>query len=185
MNYGEPGLDLVIDTLQQSLNEVKRFAASLLREKGGLKGEQFLINYDPWLFFTRLENWKVENYNLQTSICDPIETAYIVDVESLNNLLQDQQASKVKALICQMRDRNCYYQESKEFNYFVDTLFDACKQLNNLKALFIGDAEQPGYMKSKFALSNISPILESYPHLEVLQVRGGWGLKIHPCGMNV
>lgn len=131
LNYGDAGIHLVIEALQGNSERLQRSAARLLREKGGLKGKLFLLDYDPWLFFTRLEDWRVENYNPQIGIFDPIGTAYVVDVKQLKLLLQDQQASKVEALICQMCDDNCYYQKSKEFNYFVDTLFNARKQLNN------------------------------------------------------
>lgn len=171
LNYGESGLDLVIGALNDPAKPVLRAACRLLREKGGLKGKQALLNYDPWLFFTTLQDWKCENFNSQIGITDPVGTAYVVNLNQLKLLLQDPQASKVTALVCQMWDY-CRYEVRQEFYTFVEILFDAHKQLTNLRALFIGDGEEDQYMKSRRGLNDISLILDGYPKLEVLQVRG-------------
>ncbi len=57
LNYGKPGLDLVTKVLGQSPAKVRRLIARLLREQGGIEGKQFLLDYDPWLFFTVLIDW--------------------------------------------------------------------------------------------------------------------------------
>ncbi|MUH00447.1 hypothetical protein F7734_52525 [Scytonema sp. UIC 10036] len=174
LNYGEAGLDVAIDALQDTAEQVRRSASRLLRQNGGVKGKQALLNHDPYLFFTTFQDWKIENFDPDTGITDPGGTAYVVNFEQLKLLLQDPQASKVEALICQMWERS-YYEVTDEFYAFVDTLFDARQQLTQLRALFIGDASAQGYMKSYLGLGDISLILNGYPNLEVLQLRGFCG----------
>lgn len=201
LNYGESGLDLVIGALKDSLKQVQRYAARLLREKGGLKGKQALLNYDPWLFFTTLQDWKFEEFNPKIGITDSIGNAYSVNLNRIESsvfrgfdlsqfqiLLHDSQASRVEALVCNVWDEHWqrrytqFGQRHTQFSTLVNALFDANEQLTTLKALFIGDRDttESKFMYSTLELGDISPILKAYPNLEVLQVRGGWGLEFKP-----
>ncbi|MBD1920739.1 HEAT repeat domain-containing protein [Microcoleus sp. FACHB-831] len=174
LNYGESGLDLVIGALNDSTKQVQHSASRLLRQKGGIKGKQALLDYNPWLFFTLLQDWTIEEFNPEVGITNPVGTAYVVNTEQLKLLLQEPQVSNVEALVCPMWD------EDEEFNTFVKFISNACERLTNLKALFIGDGYESVYRNSRFALGNITSILKLYPQLEVLQVRGSWGLRARP-----
>jgi len=172
INYGEVGLDVVIEALKDAEKQVQRSASQLLRERGGFKGKQTLLNYDPWLFFTTLQNWKAEEFNPEIGITDPNNKAYVVNLGQLKLLLQDPKITEVEALICQM-DR--LYYSNRDFYNWTQILADAHQQLNNLKALFIGDTEEDAYKEceiSHIRLGDISLVLDAYPNLEVLQVRG-------------
>ncbi|NEU72720.1 HEAT repeat domain-containing protein [Hassallia byssoidea VB512170] len=129
-------------------------------------------------FFIKLQDWKAKEFNPPVGITDPVGTAYIVNIEQLKLLLQDPHASKVEALICQLWAYEHNY--NVQFYTFVNTLSDAYERLTNLKALFIGDGEECPYMNSWLELGEITPILKAFPYLEVLQVRGGWGLQVRP-----
>ncbi|RUS95887.1 hypothetical protein DSM106972_089000 [Dulcicalothrix desertica PCC 7102] len=54
----------------------------------------------------------------------------------------------------------------------INALVAASQTLTNLKAVFVGDIEDLEYLISPIRQSNFSPLLEAYPNLEVLQVRG-------------
>jgi hypothetical protein len=161
LNYGEVGLDLVIRALQDSSKQVQHCASRLLREKGGLKGKQALLEYDPWLFFTTLEDWKTEEFNPEVGITDPVGTAYVVELKKVGSgnqpvgtvyeggfnllgsgntvkvnqfkaLLQDPQAKNLEALKCEIEDN--YWNRLKNFQAFVNALVKARSKLPNLKA---------------------------------------------------
>ncbi|BAZ17606.1 pentapeptide repeat protein [Calothrix sp. NIES-4071] len=63
LNYGDAGLDLVIKALDDSSPQVQRFARRLLKRKGGVRVKQGLLDYDPLLYFTKLEDWKIKDYD--------------------------------------------------------------------------------------------------------------------------
>jgi hypothetical protein len=48
LKYGEAGLDLVIQALQDESEQIERAAYRLLREKEEPKVKQILQEYDPW-----------------------------------------------------------------------------------------------------------------------------------------
>ena len=54
LNYGDEGLDLVIQALENDSLQVKSFASRLLKKSGGEKGKQALLEFDPYLYFTKL-----------------------------------------------------------------------------------------------------------------------------------
>ncbi|RUS95880.1 hypothetical protein DSM106972_088930 [Dulcicalothrix desertica PCC 7102] len=176
LNYGEAGLDLLIGALyNDSSQQLKHLVGRLLKQKGGTKARQALLNYDPWLFFTKLEDWKIENFNPQIGIINPTGTAYTVNFEHLKLLLQNSHVEKVEALVCQIH--GFYNNYDVEFYKFVNLIYDNRDKLHNLKALFIGDALAHPFMSSFLELGDITPILKAFPKLEVLQFRGGWGLS--------
>lgn len=175
LNYEEAGLDLVIQSLKNESRQVQHKAFLLLQERtDSLKVMQALRNYDPWQSFSTLQKWRFESFNPQVGIVDPLNTAYTVNLEYLKLLLQDPKVTEVEALICQIS--NLYYSyssgENKTFYQFVDTIIDADKKLTNLKALLIGDGEEDIYCRSHVPLGDISLILDTYPNLEVLTLRG-------------
>ncbi|MDX3098573.1 STM4015 family protein [Streptomyces sp. ME01-24h] len=59
----------------------------------------------------------------------------------------------------------------------VRPLVDARDRLTALEAVFIGDLEMEEAEISWIEQSDVTPVLEAYPRLEVLGVRGGTGLR--------
>lgn len=186
LNYGDAGIDLIITSLQD-VEIVQRYAIQILLHKGGAKGKQALLDYDPKLFFTTLQHWDIQNYNSQLSITN---TAYSInlnriqankpekfDLTQLQTFLQSNQTTQIEALACKMWDD--YWQHDIQYKDFSNVLCGASNKLPHLKALFIGDgdAQETNYMKSRLLLGDSTAILKAYPNLEVLQFRGGWGLK--------
>jgi hypothetical protein len=133
-------------------------------------------------FFIKLENWKLQQFNPQAGIIDPKNHAYAIQFKPENrsknmnfdtfySLLQDPQSSQVEALICQIEYQN-YWNDNVSYGIVLEALCDAYEKLPNLKALFIGDAEEHEYRKSKLKIFDIRPILETFPNLQLLKIRG-------------
>jgi hypothetical protein len=186
INYGDAGIDLIVKSLQD-VKLVQLYAMRLLLHKGGARGKQALLDYDPKLFFTTLLHWDIQNYNPQLSIT---HTAYNIilhrleankpkqfDLSQLQSFVQTTQTTQIEALACKMWDD--YWQHDTQYKDFENLFCGACDKLPNLKALFIGDgdAQESNYMNSRLLLGDSTQILKAYPNLEVLQFRGGWGLK--------
>ncbi|MDJ0733181.1 MAG: HEAT repeat domain-containing protein [Nostocaceae cyanobacterium] len=171
-NYGDEGLDLLIEALEDDSQRVKRNVVRLLKERGGEKGKQELLEYNPYLYFTKLDNWEVEHFNPEVGITNPVDKAYIVNLEQLTLLLQDKRANDIEVLIYYLNNYYYEYAVSQEFYDFVDILFKNRKILNNLKALFIGDVEINKFRKSRLGIGDISLLIEGYPNLELLHIRG-------------
>ncbi len=55
LNYGDAGLDLVIEALQSSSFQISKAASELILEKADEEGRGALLGYEPWLFFTTLK----------------------------------------------------------------------------------------------------------------------------------
>ncbi len=172
LSYGEAGLELVIQALPNSSEQLQRVASLLLREKGGDIGKQALLDYDPWLFFTTLQDWtKDELYSRGTT--------YAVKItKQLQNFVRNSQVKNLEALVCEIEDSNSY-----NFQAFVNILAEAHKDLPNLKALFIGDSKDSKQWRqgcSQIYLHNIYPILKAFPYLEVLHLCGRIGQPDNP-----
>lgn len=131
--------------------------------------------------FTSLENWQFQSFNSQVGIVDPVSKAYIIELETSNRkdkwrleeleaLLNHSHAKEIEALICRLGYD--YWNEENYFGVGLEALCDASTNLPNFKALYIGDCEQHEYRKSKLHVFDIRPILEAFPKLQVLQVRG-------------
>ncbi|BAY10070.1 hypothetical protein [Calothrix sp. NIES-2098] len=170
LNYGDTGLEFVIDALQDSSHKIHKIAVELLQQTED-KGKQALLGCQPGLFFPTLNDWTAEKFNPHTGIVNPSETAYIVTLEQLKLLLQDPQVNQIEALICHLSGYDCYYEISPDFYSYVDTLYEARQQLSNLKALYIGDCRDNYYKKSYIGVGDISLILQACPNLEVLHIR--------------
>ena len=195
--YGEEGLDLVIGALEDYCRQVRHSAYLLLQERAEPQVQQALKQYKFWNYFERLyglpfghaatfANRKVENFDPQTGITDPVGTAYALRLlrdddgrregnitDKLELLLQDSEASKIEALVF----GHWGYGSS---GVVVDALVGAHSQLTSLKAVFVGDIEDRENMISSIEQSDISPILSVYPNLEVLKIRGGRSLAFSP-----
>ena len=199
LNYGNEGLDLVIEALQQNNKIIQRHAYKLLRRRQEKQVKQALREYQPWNLFERLRgyagyvehrgvyvdcfaNRQVVEYSTEIGIEDPVNTAYALHtyyrnfsiIEEIKNLLQDSQASNLEALI--IRAWDVYHSDSSKK---VNALVDAKNILTNLKAIFIGDVVSGTCEISWIRQSDMSPILRAYPQLELLQIRGGKGLKFN------
>lgn len=199
LNYGKEGLNLVIQALNDKLRKVRHAAAIILQEREEPQAKLELQKYKSWSKFERLSglpygyattfaNRKVIEFDPKIHIIAPRKTAYalrtikissqgryvpdMMIADKLKILLQARRACEIEALVFGM----CGYEPES----VVNALVSAHKQLNNLKAVFIGDIEDSECMISSINQSNLSPILEAYPKLEVLKVRGGsdhiyWG----------
>lgn len=205
LQYGEAGLDLVVQALQDESGRVRRCAYRLLQERKEPQVQEALQQYRSWSLIERLSlplssgsrlfiahvtqfaNRKVEEFDLQTGITDPVGTAYALRVQKwgyeritdkLEALSQDPQVSKLEALVFGLWISDVF--ESSQSIEIVNFLVKAKDKLTSLKAVFIGDIRDDECMISTIGQSDISPVLEAYPNLEVLQIRGGRGLAFSP-----
>jgi hypothetical protein len=191
--YGEQGIELAIQALDDPDEQVQRLACRLLRSQDNALGRQAILNHRPLSYFTTLADWRFETYNAQVGVTDPENNAYVVrmtnsgrsgrsgespvyDMSQFQALLQDQRVADVQALIFEM-DYN-YWDEENTFRIALEAIVAAKDTFPNLKALFVGDSEgdrAPEFKKSKVRVFDITPFLASFPQLEVLQVFGYFG----------
>ena len=130
--YGDEGLDLVIQALENDSLQVQGFASRLLKEWGGEKGKQALLEFDPYLYFTKLDDWDYIKINLNANIPETVNNAYIImNSDSLVALCQKPYCNNIEALQCQYGDN---FQ-----TVFADSLINVSEKLKKLKALYIGD----------------------------------------------
>lgn len=94
--------------------------------------------------------------------------------------MQNPQVSRVEALICRLE--HDYWNEHEQFKLLLEAICAAKEKLLNLKALFIGDWGEHQFRKSKIDVLGIRKLLEAYPNLEVLQVRGRFSEYSLECG---
>ena len=172
LNYGEAGLDLVIQALEDDSLQVKGFASRLLKERGGEKGKRALLEFDPYLYFTKLDDWEAEKYNPEVGIVNPENKAYVVNLDKLQLLIQDERVNEVEALICYLQDYNVRYEVSQEYDDLAELLYNNRNKLENLKALFVGDEQIEQFRKSYLGIGDITYLLSSFSNLELLHLRG-------------
>ncbi|MEH2201757.1 HEAT repeat domain-containing protein [Nostoc sp.] len=198
LQYGASGLDLIIQSLQDKSGKLRRYACVLLSERNEPQAITALQNYKPWFLKERWElekrsgesfirwhskkfaNRKVEEYNPQVGITDPVGTAYAFRTnrdgdefiaDKLELLLKDSQVGNVEALVFGMWHSDVF--ESDSSQKIVNFLVNSQDKLTNLKAVFIGDVTDNEGMISQMSHNYISPVLEAYPNLEILKIRGG------------
>ncbi|MEM7717062.1 MAG: HEAT repeat domain-containing protein [Cyanobacteria bacterium P01_A01_bin.68] len=173
-NYGDVGLDLVIDALQYDSKKVKKLAYELLENRSEPKVEEFLWRYgfcservyetldDNYIYLTPDEfyNREVINYNSETGTEEVDNNAYVIDEENFNSLFNEAFANNIEALI-------------NRGDYHLSFISDSDK-FTNLKAVFIGayELEEYDYWYAN-PIHNIGLILKAYPKLELLQLRCG------------
>ncbi|MEL7245396.1 MAG: hypothetical protein AAGM40_24125 [Cyanobacteria bacterium J06573_2] len=198
LGYGDNGLDLLIEALKNDSLQIKRFASRLLKECGGNRGKQALLEFDHNLYFTKIDNWSfqeidshlnndrnIENAYIFTNICIGEQEEHIIDdafqylkyfkyyniqeqentLDNLTEILKDAKFDKIEAF-------QCKYARPTSEKIVANYLINAKERLKNIKALYVGDKHDYEYKTSNVILGNISNILEAYPYLEALQVRG-------------
>ncbi|WP_283138021.1 STM4015 family protein [Rhizohabitans arisaemae] len=62
----------------------------------------------------------------------------------------------------------------------VRRIAESAKRLPELRAIYLGDITQEESEISWLQQSDVTPLLEAYPALERLEVRGGFGLRLQP-----
>jgi hypothetical protein len=182
-NYGDKGLDLVIDALEHKSVKVQRFAAKLLQKLGHKKVKLALEKYKFWSKFekyykipcnyaTTFANRKIIEFDPKIGIHDTVDIAYALRVssgtytdnlEKLQILLQSPLINQVEALVFGTWYTNCLD--------IVDLLLNAQDKLTNIKALFIGDVNRSKLHLAPVLYHNLSYILLAYPQLEILKFR--------------
>ncbi len=202
LNYGDAGLDLVINALQDVDRQVRRSAYLLLRDKTKTKVQQTINEYKTWNLSERLHwerlyrhtdgclnqfaNRKVLEFDPEKSLTETTGVAYALRCERyeesgeelkqrFETLIQHPKAKKIEALVFGLWTN--WLTEDESSRIIVDLLVDAREQLENLQAIFIGDIQEREWMISYIEQCDLSPILAAYPNLEVLQIRGGMGLE--------
>lgn len=200
LNYGEEGLNLVIQSLRDEYSVVRRLAYKMLTRSAAPNIQEMLQACKPWVLEERLpqhdqhDNYKifakrkVVDFDPVTGIADPINEAYALRSEYFSSdgeknitqkiaeLLDDPNVGKLEALVIGMWNEP--YDNSS--GSIVDGLAEAKNRFTNLKAIFIGDMISDDCEISWIIQSDISPILRAYPKLEILQVRGGGCLAFNP-----
>ncbi|MFN6566074.1 STM4015 family protein [Dendronalium sp. ChiSLP03b] len=135
---------------------------------------------------TLFANRQVTDYNPEIGISNPVGTAYALRcdydedekaTDKLMQLQQDPQVDKLEALVIGTWEGEMAGGSS---SFLIEALVGAKDWFPSLKALFIGDIHYSECEISWIVQSDISPILEAYPNLEILQVRGGDGLAFTP-----
>ncbi|MDJ0733176.1 MAG: STM4015 family protein [Nostocaceae cyanobacterium] len=198
LNYGDAGIGLVIQALQDESRRVRRVAYQLLSPRKEPQLISALQLYHPWDLEERFQeylgykgmhaqifaNRPVVDFNPEVGITDPVGNAYAIRyrygdnenaLDRLARLLDDTQVGKLEALVFGMWDESGG--DSKEL---VEALVSGKHLLSNLKALFIGDIAYDENEISWIEQSDLSPILRAYPQLEILQLRGGNNLEFSP-----
>lgn len=203
LKYGQPGSDLVIEILERSPAKVQRLIAQLLREQGGIEGKQFLLDYDPWLFFTTLIDWNKDDYfsDNVTSIAflsrvkHPVKLNPFVSrnlavshrfgksYKIANQVGVIQEPYELKILIENNQCENlealiCEINHGDSMYPFTSILVEAHRKLPNFKALFLGDVRDSccgTHDYSRIYLCNIYPVFEAFPKLEMLHLPGHFG----------
>lgn len=182
-NYGDKGLDLVINALEHKSIKIQRFAAKLLKDFRHKKVKLALDKYKFWNkwekyyeipcnYASTFANKKVIEFEPKIGIYDPVNIAYALRVSSgsyednikkMQILLQSSLINEVEALVF-----GTWY---TNFLDVIDLLLNAQEKLTNLKALFIGDFNYSRLYLAPVLYNNISYILLAYPQLEILKFR--------------
>ncbi|OUL21499.1 hypothetical protein BV372_31660 [Nostoc sp. T09] len=201
LKYGDAGLDILIQALQDKSRLVQRFAYRLLKQRVEPQVKQALQTYKPWNLQERLNkypgynginvsqfaNREVVDFDSNIGIVEPVNNAYALRCEhddeeeegfttKFNRFLQEPNADKLEALVFGFWGE-AYERDSSRI---IAALVDAKEYLINLKAILMGDITYNECEISWIKQSDISPILQAYPQLEILQVRGGDGLQFSP-----
>lgn len=167
LNYGEAGLDLIAQRLHDYYGKVSRYAELLLRERGGEKGKQALLDYNPWKYLTTIKSWKIQKYKPEIGIVFPFEKMYVIRNKiQLQALIQDPLVKQVEALKFEILDNQLH--RRKNLQEFLKEFVEAQDFFPNLKGLYIGS---PLRWDNRVYIPNIYPVLRAFPNLEFLQLR--------------
>ncbi|MBW4694065.1 MAG: STM4015 family protein [Lyngbya sp. HA4199-MV5] len=201
--YGTAGRACLEQALGDRSKTVRRRARWLLRQPQDAKTPlpalpqwnltERLVGYPGYSgnHATRFADRDVQEFQPEQSLANPQQVAYAFrcdyddDAEvlfnRLNALLATPEAEQIEALVFGTWDDGegvCTGDTSSQA--FVARLVSFRDRLPNLKALFIGDITSEECEISWLAQSDMSPVLQAYPQLELLQVRGGMGLQFTP-----
>jgi hypothetical protein len=191
LKYGEAGVAEVIPFLEDALPRLQFEAYQLLRSRSEESVKLALTQYKFWRHFERLDglpdrhalsfsNRRTAVFDPKIGIQDTVNTAYairansewgsgITTIENISTeLLLDPNVNQIESLTF----GHCYSTPSHKI---VIQLVKDKIYLPNLRAVFIGDIKDQEQMISSIEQSDISPILEAYPNLEILHIRGGGG----------
>ncbi|MBD2597932.1 STM4015 family protein [Nostoc spongiaeforme FACHB-130] len=201
LKYGDAGLDVLIQSLQDESRLVERFAYRLLKPRTESQVKQALQTYKPWNLEERFDgyqgykgnnatqfaNRQVVELDADVSISEPTKKAYALRCEhyeydnnlpsKISKLQQQHNVHKLEALVLGLWAEAS---ENVDLSNVIAALVNAREYLTNLKAVFIGDIVSDEFEISWIQQSDISPVLRAYPQLEILQVRGGEGLQFSP-----
>jgi hypothetical protein len=195
LDYGEAGRVCLQEAANDGSRVVRNRAQWLLRQKAGTA----LAMGPVWSLTERLAasnntqhasqfaNREIKTFDPEEPLGDPAQVVYALRCEYdddismsvfLNQLLDAPGSERIEALVFglwEAGDGVCTGDASAQ--RLVDLLVAVRDRLPNLKALFIGDIIYEESEISWLVQSDMSPILAAYPQLEILQVRGGTGLK--------
>ena len=202
ISYKDEGLELVINALYNTPQEIRQHAVKIIRNYKTAKAEQALLDYDPNSLFVRFSDWNLKDFNLESYLDDPVNTAYRVDLKQFKNIISElekiePQGSKIEALYLPMWEGRKIYRDptssSVSYEECIDLLLDAHQQLPNLKALFLADdtsdsyvwGSRSDYKRYKIYMEEVCYLPEAYPKLEVLRLQGRDGLKFSSVKHNL
>lgn len=130
----------------------------------------------------------VRDYDPSKGIETPTEVVYRLRVDwdeydsgvkltdRLTQFLDDPASSQVSALIIGIWEGQ--FECTENGSPVVAALAEARERLPNLRALFFGDIQQEESEISWIMQTDVSPLLEAFPELEVFGVRGNEGLSL-------
>jgi hypothetical protein len=172
LKYGDEGIDLIIEALYDSLDQMHERAAYLLR-KAGVRGKQVLLEYDPWLWFTTFKDWAPEDF-INGDIEQTAGLAFLASGKrELLTILKNSRVGDIEAIKIQKYVRKSY--TNKSVQDVVDLLVEKKDLLKNLQALFVGEyceIYNVKYKISKLDICSIYPLFKAYPYLKLLHIRG-------------
>lgn len=144
---------------------------------------------------TTFANRKVIEYDYNSGRItgDTLNTAFALRSHPWRNKSDDMNCAKIFESL--LKNHHCKDIEAlvfglwHGFNYYssyhpvANALAESKRNFKNLKAVFIGDIEDSECMISSITQSNVTPILEAYPNLEVLKIRGDSGSYPRTSGL--
>jgi len=134
---------------------------------------------------TTFEGRDVVSYDIEQGAVNPQREAYVLrsdwdDYERFSKqwdaLIKDPNRGKVEALIFGMWDEEMF---DASTSALVELLVEAADELTSLEAVFFPDVTYEECEISWLNQSDVSPVLEAYPKLKTLRVRGGQYLEFH------
>ena len=174
LNYGDVGLDLVVNALKNKSKKVKDVAYKLLASRNDSELKQLSYSYKftservyetlkydyMYVPFEKFYNRQIYIYDSQQLFLLPNNSAYVIDRDNFDSFFKQPLANKIEALI---------FRSDYDLKFISDS-----DRFSNLKALFMGayeitDSDSIYY----FPIWNIGIILKAFPKLELLQLRCG------------
>lgn len=126
-----------------------------------------------WEEGSQIEDPEAVTYRIRQSEYDTTKEVWL---DLFNKFLQDPKVSQISALVIGNWPES-YETSSSEI---IDLLVSSADRLLNLKAIFFGDTTYEECEISWIIQSDMAPLLNAYPKLEHLTIRGGTKLKFTP-----